>query len=426
MICDDGVLFFNDMITYNVSSVDAIDSLSLVEGSLFQLRCGLTILILQCGKGFAFSRVSTFKTGLLIQYAVPYAKFDEMCFVYDLGGFLNKYRPVVSFGNAEEAVCCLARLPVWYAAVIDLHPKLLSGPNTTEALYCVVCFLHGVFMNRGFLNSGGRKNNHRKETDTVTGTGSVMESNKTLNFATPLADSVEKEVMSPSVDETVAKDKQTPTSLGSAPPLPTHETPSAGNAPGGNGIDVVVSVDSIKAISERFANKACGFFLGKQKWHLDVNLLKEDVSTVPVWVKLDGVPVTTSSYARPMNKLRADVELKDNIMATMPKITREGYYTCNILVEYEWKSPRCACCKVFGHDQEECPKNIGNGEMKNLKKTSQTSKGIPVGQKVGIKPKQVYQSVSKKPTASTSVNKKKNVEPVQRIENKAKTVPDIH
>ncbi|GJW67709.1 hypothetical protein Tco_0122133 [Tanacetum coccineum] len=36
-----------------------------------------------------------------------------------------------------------------------------------------------------------------------------------------------------------------------------------------------------------------------------------------------------------------------------------GYYTCNIRVEYEWKPHRCACCNVFGHVLEECPKNIG-------------------------------------------------------------------
>ncbi|GKG02637.1 putative reverse transcriptase domain-containing protein, partial [Tanacetum coccineum] len=32
-----------------------------------------------------------------------------------------------------------------------------------------------------------------------------------------------------------------------------------------------------------------------KKWHPDENLLKEDVSTVPVWVKLHGVPVTAFS-----------------------------------------------------------------------------------------------------------------------------------
>nr|GEY23743.1 hypothetical protein [Tanacetum cinerariifolium] len=65
--------------------------------------------------------------------------------------------------------------------------------------------------------------------------------------------------------------------------------------------------------------------------------------------------------------------------------------------------------------QEECPKNIGIGEIKNLKKTSQTSKGIPVGQRMGFKPKQVYQPVSKKPNAKTSVNKKKSVKPTKEV-----------
>ncbi|GKE20202.1 hypothetical protein Tco_1431714 [Tanacetum coccineum] len=258
-------------------------------------------------------------------------------------------------------------------------------------------------MNRGFLDSGGRKNNHRKKTDTVTGTGSVIESDGTLNVATPLVDSVEKEVVSPSVYETMTKDKQTPTSLGSVPPLPTHETPSAG---GGNGIDVVVPVDSIKAISERFVNTTCGFFLGKQvaypivanyyrnTWG-EFGLVRSMFSSSTGLISfqfsfMEGLNAMLenglwSIYARAMIELRADVELKDNIVVAMPKITREGYYTCNIRVEYEWKPTRCACCKVFGHDQEEYPKNI------------------------------VYQPVSKKPTVNTSVDKKKNVEPTKEV-----------
>ncbi|GJU84637.1 retrovirus-related pol polyprotein from transposon TNT 1-94 [Tanacetum coccineum] len=147
------------------------------------------------------------------------------------------------------------------------------------------------------------------------------------------------------------------------------------------------------------------------------NLLKEDVSTIPVWVKLHGVPVTAFSedgLSAIATKL-ADVELKDNIVADMPKITREGYYTCNIYVEYEWKPPRCACCKVFGHVLEECPKNIGAGATKNLKKTSQTPKGILVRQKMGFKPKQVFQPVSKKSTANTCGKKKNNSESTKEV-----------
>ncbi|GJT54398.1 hypothetical protein Tco_0989452 [Tanacetum coccineum] len=69
----------------------------------------------------------------------------------------------------------------------------------------------------------------------------------------------------------------------------------------------------------------------------------------------------TSSYARFMIKLKADVELKDNIAVAMTKITREGHYTCA-------------------------------GEKKTVKK-----------------PK--YRPVTKKPNASSSGNKKKGVDP---------------
>ncbi|GKD11810.1 putative reverse transcriptase domain-containing protein [Tanacetum coccineum] len=124
---------------------------------------------------------------------------------------------------------------------------------------------------------------------------------------------------------------------------------------GENGVDVIVLVESIRAISARFANTVYGFCLGKhvaypvvanyvrnnwgkyglvksmlnsstgifsfqfssidgldamlengpwfirnnplilKKWNPDVNLLKEDVGNVPVWVKLHGVPVTVFS-----------------------------------------------------------------------------------------------------------------------------------
>ncbi|GJS49548.1 putative reverse transcriptase domain-containing protein [Tanacetum coccineum] len=190
------------------------------------------------------------------------------------------------------------------------------------------------------------------------------------------------EVELPSVvEETMEKEKLSlvvnTSNFGSCPPHRKQETTSDGNAPGtpsyakvigkpsgkkvnvrtlftprGNRIDVFVPLDSIHAISERFANTTYGFFLGKKvaypvvvnyvrntwgkyglvrsmfssstglfsfqfssmdeldamlengswfiqnnplilkKWHPVENLLKEDVSTVPVWVKLHGVTVT--------------------------------------------------------------------------------------------------------------------------------------
>ncbi|GJX07701.1 cytokinin dehydrogenase 3-like protein [Tanacetum coccineum] len=349
----------------------------------------------------------------------------------------------------------------------------------------------------------GVKENSLNMSKTNPGIGLSTTSDGTRNEVGPVGDtSTVMEGVTPSmIDMNVEKDKLSSVEdtnvLGSFPPLPTPVTTSAGNAPGkssyaiitgkpsgkkvnvrtlftpgGNGIDVVVPVDSIRAISERFANTAYGFFLGKKvaypvvanyvrntwgkyelirsmfssstglfsfqfssmnrldamlengpwfirnnplilkKWHLDENLLKEDVSTVPVWVKLYGVPVTAfsedglsaiatklgtplmldsytsdmcmqswgrSSYARVMVELRADVELKDNIVVAMSKITREGHYTCNVRVEYEWKPPRCSSCKVLGHIHEDCKKNTCAGEKKTVKMPSQTSLGVPNG-----------------------------------------------
>nr|GEY36595.1 hypothetical protein [Tanacetum cinerariifolium] len=107
-----------------------------------------------------------------------------------------------------------------------------------------------------------------------------------------------------------------------------------------------------------------------------------------------------------MIELRANVELKDNLVMSMPKITREGHYTCNVHVKYEWKPPRYSSCKVFGHIHEECPKNTGAGEKKTIKKPSQTSRGVLVGPEMGFQPQKEYQPASKKPNASSSGNMK--------------------
>ncbi|GKC98059.1 putative RNA-directed DNA polymerase, partial [Tanacetum coccineum] len=180
----------------------------------------------------------------------------------------------------------------------------------------------------------------------------------------------------------------------------THDgnvnSPSTAQVDGkGNRANVDVLLESIIAISERLfffefsstdsldAMLENGLWFIRNNplilkmWNPDVNLLKEDVGNVLVWVKLHGVLVTTfsedglsgrSSYAREMIELQVDVELKDTIMVAMFKLAGEGFYTCTSHVEYEWKPPRCACCKVFAHFQDEYPKNIGSDVAKNLKK----------------------------------------------------------
>ncbi|GJR75362.1 hypothetical protein Tco_0087727 [Tanacetum coccineum] len=241
------------------------------------------------------------------------------------------------------------------------------------------------------------------------------ESDDTMNEDTSVgvASAVKKGVTPYVVDmmlkmEKISSLKDT-TVLGSFPPLSKSVTTTARNAPGkspyanvtnkpsgkklnirtlftprGNGIDVVVPVESIRVLSERFANTTYGFFLGK-------------------WVAYHVVAnYGGSSYARVMIELRTDVELKDNIVVAMSKIIGEGHYICNVRVGYAWKPPRCASCKVFRHIHEECLKNTGAGEKKTLRKPSQTSRGVPIGLKMGFKPQKEFRPVPKKTTASSS------------------------
>nr|GEW15459.1 hypothetical protein [Tanacetum cinerariifolium] len=234
---------------------------------------------------------------------------------------------------------------------------------------------------------------------TTSGIGLSTESDDTMNEDTPVVFvSAVKEVVTPSVvDMTLEKEKRSclddTTVLESFPPLSTPVTTSAGNAPGKSSY-ANVTVESIRAISDRFTNTAYGFFLGKRVACLVVS---NDDGLSAIATKL-GTPLMLdsytsdmcmkswgmSSYARVMIELRADVELKDNIIMAMPRIKGE---------------------------------NTGVGEKKTLKKPSQTSRGVSVSLKIGFKPQKECRHVSKKPTASSSNNKKKGVEPTIKVSN---------
>nr|GEW71913.1 hypothetical protein [Tanacetum cinerariifolium] len=164
---------------------------------------------------------------------------------------------------------------------------------------------------------------------------------------------------------------------------------------------MVVPVESIRAISERFVNTAYGFFSWGRKWHtllmITMDFSEDGLSAIAT--KL-GTPLMLdsytsdmcmqswgrSSYARVMIELRADVKLKDNIV-------------------------------VSGHIHDKCPKNTSVGEKKTMKKPSQTSRGVLVCPKIGFKPQKEYRPVTKKPIAGSSGNKKKGVEPTIQVSN---------
>nr|GEX85740.1 hypothetical protein [Tanacetum cinerariifolium] len=175
--------------------------------------------------------------------------------------------------------------------------------------------VYDLMLKAGFLDSKGgggkkKKNNIDVPLESVVGSGFLL-----------------------LVDDTgiVHIQKGGSSSMGQVPDVNTEECEfSHLFTPSGNGVDVVIPVEFIRAISERFTNITYGFFLGKRvanpvvakyfssmdgleemlengpwfirnnssilkKWNSDVNFLKEDAGNVPVWVKIHGVPVTTFS-----------------------------------------------------------------------------------------------------------------------------------
>ncbi|GJR45571.1 probable serine/threonine-protein kinase dyrk2 isoform X1 [Tanacetum coccineum] len=209
--------------------------------------------------------------------------------------------------------------------------------------------------------------------------------------------------------------------LGSFPPLPTQATTPAGNAPskssyanvtgkpsgkklnirtlftpGGNGIDVVVPVESIRAISDRFANAAYGFFLGKRvAYPVVANYVRN------TWGKYGLVRSMFSSSTRLFSFQFSSMEGLDTMLENGPWFIRN-----NPLILKKWHP-----------DENLLKEDVSTGEKKAAKNPSQTSRGVPVGPKLGFKPQKEYRPVSKMPIASSSGNKKKGVEPTIAVSN---------
>ncbi|GJV86621.1 putative reverse transcriptase domain-containing protein [Tanacetum coccineum] len=211
-------------------------------------------------------------------------------------------------------------------------------------------------MQRGFLYSGGRGGTDKKKDGSNVGSDSSsldvtagnqdddgVATDKSLNKAslesgnTPRDDHVEPNVENTRPNTTGPSVVSSPAITTSTPGMSTSYAKVTGEpskksmnfhtliTQARNEVDVVVPTESIRAIDERFANTAYGFFLGKRvaypfssmdgldsmlkngpwfirnnplilkKWNPYVNLMKEYVGNVPVWVKLHGFPMNAFS-----------------------------------------------------------------------------------------------------------------------------------
>nr|GEU31439.1 hypothetical protein [Tanacetum cinerariifolium] len=125
------------------------------------------------------------------------------------------------------------------------------------------------------------------------------------------------------------------------------------------------------------------------KWSPNLNLSKDKVTKVRLWVKIHKVPIVaysadglsligtqignpilldafTSSmcpsipigYARSLIEVSVDRELKKDIIMVIPIVNGVGHTIETMKVEYEWKTSCCYECKVFGHALENCTKRV--------------------------------------------------------------------
>ncbi|GKD10867.1 zinc knuckle CX2CX4HX4C containing protein [Tanacetum coccineum] len=126
-----------------------------------------------------------------------------------------------------------------------------------------------------------------------------------------------------------------------------------------------------------------------KKWSMNTRLYKEELTRIPVWVKIHDVPIQVfskdglsiiasqigkpimldfytssmcieslgrSSFARCLIEINAYDVLKESLTMGVPLIEGSGFTIEIVNIEYEWKPPRYDLCKIFGHVQDHCPK----------------------------------------------------------------------
>nr|GEX12424.1 hypothetical protein [Tanacetum cinerariifolium] len=142
-----------------------------------------------------------------------------------------------------------------------------------------------------------------------------------------------------------------------------------------NGAVVTIPMEAVKSVNAHFVNTLYGYFIGnrlafplvenyvKNTWAKYANtiLKKDEIKSVPVWVKMHHVPIVAysdgrSAYARVLIEITADVELVKYLVIAIPVGYKEEHTFATIDIEYEWTPPRCALCRIFDHVSEKCPK----------------------------------------------------------------------
>ncbi|GKA00236.1 retrovirus-related pol polyprotein from transposon TNT 1-94 [Tanacetum coccineum] len=195
------------------------------------------------------------------------------------------------------------------------------------------------------------------------------------------------------------------------------------------GANVVIPMAVVEKMSNRFENTLYGYFIGHRlafplvenyvknawvKYGLERTMLKNDhflqFSKSECMEKgLEKGPWIIRNRA--LIEVSSNTLMKDNVVVAIPFLngTRHSFETVDI--EYEWVPPRCDVCKVFDHDDVDCPKRVketvdtheeDDGYTKvtrrNGKKKQNMTKQVAGVKFMKPKPNIVYKVVSKQHT----------------------------
>nr|GEX15562.1 zinc knuckle CX2CX4HX4C [Tanacetum cinerariifolium] len=94
-----------------------------------------------------------------------------------------------------------------------------------------------------------------------------------------------------------------------------------------------------------------------KKWSMDARLLKEELTRIPIWVKLhdvpiqvfedDGISLIATFIGKPvMLDSYTEADFVDVVTTGIPSLTGEGFTKEIIRVEYELRSSTCDICDV--------------------------------------------------------------------------------
>ncbi|GJU44478.1 zinc knuckle CX2CX4HX4C containing protein [Tanacetum coccineum] len=180
-----------------------------------------------------------------------------------------------------------------------------------------------------------------------------------------------------------------------SPSLRMSNTSDKGTSFGDGAARVVLLLDVPLSTVDDFAKKLINDIeAGKhddliilKKWSMDTRLLKEELTRIPIWVKLHDVPIQVfeedgisliatfigkpvmldsytssmcndswgrSSFARCLIEVNSEADLVDVVTIGIPSLSEDNFTKETICVEYEWRPPRSDTCKIFGHVHDYC------------------------------------------------------------------------